>query len=262
MFDTHAHLQDARICDLDSLIERARISGVRRVLCCGISEKDWPRVAELATAHSDFIQPAYGLHPWYLAGRSNEWEKRLVERIQADATAAVGEIGLCGERKADADEMEEIFLTQLRLARSQNRPASLHARQAWGRLAHFLKQEGPFPAGVVLHSYSGPPDLMKELIDAGAYFSFSGSITWERNLRGRRAVVAVPLDRLLVETDAPDIPAAGLPPPMDGSRPLSEPAHLPRIIRAIADILQRKEDEVRRVTYENAIRVFGEPAYG
>jgi len=262
MFDTHTHLQDPRITDLEASITRAREAGIARLLCCGTSEKDWALVGELAATHRDFLQPAYGLHPGYIAGRSGDWARRLASRIEADRCAAMGEIGLDGGRDTTASGMEEVFLVQLRLARRLNRPLSIHGRKAWEQLTRHLEREGPFPAGLALHSFSGPPDIVPRLVKAGAFFSFSGSITWERNVRGRRALAAAPLDRLLAETDTPDMPAAGVLPPAPGMRAISEPSHLILVIRAMASARGLDENEMRRLTADNATRLFGKLADG
>lgn len=261
LFDSHCHLQDERLAPhLEAVLRRAAEAGVDGALCCGSSESDWEAVRRLAASQS-FIRPAYGLHPWYVTERSPHWLDALQARLN-DPAAGVGEIGLdhALDRGTFAAQ-EECFLAQIKLAAEWRRPVSLHCRRAWGRLMELLDAHGWPPDGVVLHSYSGSRDLIEPLARRGAFFSFSGAITHERNARGREAAAAVPDDRLLVETDAPDIPAA-LPTAMaalagaDG-RPLSEPAHLVLTLRTLASLRHVPEETLAELTWRNAGRIFG-----
>lgn len=258
MFDTHAHLQDERLGDPAAVLNRARSAGVTRLLCCGAAESDWPQVAALAERFPDAVQPAFGLHPWYLRDRSSQWREKLARLLQTHPASAVGEIGLDhGLPDFDPAEQEEVFLQQMRLARELGRPVSIHGRQAWARLVELLALDGPHPAGAVLHSYSGPPELIPRFAALNCYFSFSGAATRAKNRRAHRALAATPPERMLLESDAPDLPMEGLPPPTDGSRPISEPAHLPLIADVLARLLGVEPETLARRCTENGERVFG-----
>lgn len=261
LFDSHCHLQDQRLAaHLPAVLERAHAAGVGGMLCCGSEESDWAGVAALAE-RDPAIRPAYGLHPWYVASRSPDWLARLQDRL-GDPRAVMGEIGL--DRALDPGtfaEQEAVFLAQIRLAAERRRPVSAHCRRAWGRLMELLDAHGWPPDGIVLHSYSGGRDLVPALVRRGAFFSFSGAVTHDNNRRGREAAAAVPADRLLVETDAPDIPAA-LPadvPVLRGEdgRPLSEPAHLLQVAAAVAALRGVSPAEVAAQTSRNARQLFG-----
>jgi TatD DNase family protein len=112
----------------------------------------------------------------------------------------------------------------------------------------------PLPSGFVIHSYSGPVELIRPLTELGAHFSFSGTVTWSRNRRAHEAAVAVPADRLLIETDSPDLP----PSPEDGAAPiaLNEPANLPRVLRAVASLRGITAEELAAITWANTSRLF------
>lgn len=256
LFDAHCHLQDERLApDFDAVMRRADQAGVRRFLCCGSSETDWPRVAQLAD-HYPGIVPAFGLHPWYVRERSATWLDTLRRHLSTTAST-VGEIGLdhAIEPRND-EEQESVFLAQLDLARQLNRPASIHCRRAWDRLLSLLRNIESLPRGFMIHSYSGGPELVKPLADLGAYFSFSGSITRSGNRRGHRAAREVPADRLLAETDAPDIP----PVIHDGHQVIepavNEPANLRHVIAALAEIRGAPPDNIAELTWNNACRLF------
>ena len=282
LFDSHCHLQDERLAPhLDGVLRRAADAGVAAMLCCGSAESDWEAVRALARAHPA-IKPAYGLHPWYAADRSPQWLDTLrrflttapdplacragtVADLPAGRTpgACVGEIGLDHALdKSTFAAQEECVLAQIKLAAELRRPVSLHCRRAWGRLMDLLDTHGWPPDGVILHSYSGGRELVAPLVRRGAHFSFSGAITHDRNVRGREAAAAVPEDRLLIETDAPDIPAAAsdevaLRTP-DG-KPLSEPANLVLTVRTLAALRHVPEAAIAEATWRNAECLVGSP---
>lgn len=255
--DSHAHLQDERLAPLAATLARARAAGVGRIICCGTSEADWPRVSAIAAEFPDIVRPAFGLHPWFIRERSPQWRGRLERFLDRHPDAVIGEIGLdrAVEDRDDAAP-EEVLRFQLRLARARARPASIHGRQSWARLLELLAAEGPHPAGAVLHAFSGPPDLMPAFTALNCYFSFAGAATRSKNRRAHRALAAAPLDRALLETDAPDLPMVGLPRPADGARPVSEPAHLPLIAQALAARRGIPTDLFLRHCEENAVRLF------
>jgi TatD DNase family protein len=109
----------------------------------------------------------------------------------------------------DPDDQHRVFVEQLKCASRLHRPVSIHCRKAWGVLIDLLTSCGGLKNGGTIHSYSGSADLIKPLERLGCSFSLSGSITYDRHTRARRALMALPLDKLLLETDAPDIPPEG-----------------------------------------------------
>lgn len=252
LFDTHCHLQDERLLPaMDVVLARARGAGVDKMLCCGVTQADWPAVAQLA-AGDEGIVPAYGLHPWYLKSRTAGWQEALAKMLE-NRRAAVGEIGLdhAMTERDDVDQ-ESVFLAQWDLSVQLKRPVSMHCRKAWGRLLELLPRLGRHPVGFVIHSYSGAADVIGPLVSSGAYVSFSGSITRSGNRRGHAAVKVVPAERLLIETDAPDIM-----PVIDGRVPdtPNEPANIVHVVRCIAGLRGMTEEQVAELTYENAARL-------
>jgi TatD DNase family protein len=260
LVDAHAHLQDAALAaDSGGVLSRAEAAGVRRIVVNGTSPRDWDAVAALA-AGSPLVAPAYGVHPWFLDALPPEWLDGLARRLAADASASVGEIGLDSAIEPRDEALQrDVFLAQLRLARDLCRPASIHCRRAWGVMLDLLRAEGPHPAGLVLHSYGGGPDLVPQLAALNAYFSFSGSITYARNKRSPAAAREVPADRLLAETDSPDLPPEGLAAPASGGAAINEPANLPLVVAALARARDADADSVAALTFGNGIRLFGPP---
>jgi TatD DNase family protein len=294
-FDAHCHLQDERLLPhLDAALARAVQAGVASMMCCGSSEADWPLLPDLARRFPG-VRVAFGLHPWYVHERTPAWLDTLAASLQG-TPSTVGEIGLDHALdKSTFAAQEEVFLAQIRLAGQLARPVSIHCRRAWGRLMELLDEKGWPAAGFVLHSYSGSAELVQSLVRRGAFFSFSGAITFEQNRRGREAVVAVPADRLLIETDAPDL-APALPvhafplrlskehpdgeaavPPEEGSlqasgatggstaprtdldtKPVNEPAFLVAVAGAVAALRGVSIETVAALTEGNARRLFKE----
>ena len=204
LFDAHNHLQDARFDGLrDRILAEAISVGVSRMVVNGACEEDWPLVQSLARAHS-LVLPSFGYHPWYLHERTPDW-KRALETSLDSTPAAVGEIGLDRWKPGlPYDGQEEAFVWQLELAARRNVPASIHCLQAWGRLHDLLRTSARPARGFLMHSYGGSQELVTPLAKLGAYFSFPGHFMHERKTRQREAFATVPLDRLLIETDAPD----------------------------------------------------------
>jgi TatD DNase family protein len=192
--------------------------------------------------------PSLGLHPVFLRTRRAGWLARLAARLAARPEAAVGEVGLdlAREGLVPVEEQEAVLGDQVGLARDLGRPLTLHGVHAWPRVIALLRAFGPHPAGIVCHAFGGPPDVIGPLAALGASFSFPASVTRHRAPRVHAAARAVPLARLLAETDAPDFAplgadAARLERDPDG-RPINVPRTLPVVVAALAAI--RGEDPI------------------
>ena len=260
-YDAHNHLQDERFdSNRDELVDAARNAGIVRMVVNGSCEGDWPLVAELSKRFPEVL-PSFGYHPWYLQERTDHWQKNLVQLLD-ETPSVVGEIGL-DRWKPDLpyDGQEEAFTWQLRAAAERNLPASIHCLQAWGRL-HELLRDHPRPKrGFLLHSYGGSKEMVEPLAKLGAYFSFPGYFMHERKTRQREAFQAVPLERLLIETDAPD---QLLPEPHDrfpltdhAGKPLNHPANLSVIYEFMAKERGMPLAEFAFRIEENFQRLFG-----
>lgn len=261
LIDCHLHLQDDRFApDLPQVLARARSAGVRLLVCNGSCQSDWPAVLNLARSDSAII-PCFGLHPWYAGTRSLFWLAELKHYLTT-IPSAVGETGL--DRWAeDRDEaaQEEVFRAQLSLAAELGRPITIHCVKAWGWMMDVLAGQRSLPDRMLFHSYSGSAELIKPLAAMGAYFSYAGSLLRENAVHRREALAATPLDRLLIETDSPDI----IPPRRfciartaltSGGRPRNEPTNLVGIVRGTAELLGIGYDELCRHLFENTGRIF------
>jgi TatD DNase family protein len=256
LVDCHLHLQDFDAgTDVDLLIEQAESAGVTHFVCNGDAEHDWQKVLDLALAYPNVI-PCFGLHPWMLEDRSPDWLGTL-EQFLRRVPSGVGETGLDHLHRPVHEAQEEALRVHLDLARRLDRPVMIHCVRAYGLLMDVLRDEAPLPAGFMIHAYGGAPDIVDELADMGAYFSFAGNVLNPAYERGRKSIVAVPRDRLLIETDAPAL----LPP--EALRPYSvpasdstynHPANLPTIVRGAAEIIGEDAESLRATLWKNARR--------
>ncbi len=259
LFDAHNHLQDDRFgVPVEQLIAESRAAGVTRMVVNGSCESDWPQVLALAQKYPDLVIPSFGYHPWHIHKRTPAWEKRLREFLRQSPTA-IGEIGL-DRWKPDLpwEGQEEVFVRQLRIAAELNLPASIHDLKAWGPMLQILSRE-PRPArGFLLHSYGGPREMVQAFAKLGAYFSFPGYYARGGKDRQRETFKHVPLDRLLIETDAPD----QLPPADLIAHPLSSgcnhPANLSAIYAFVARHLDLPLPALATQLSANFARLFGE----
>ncbi|XWS57982.1 hypothetical protein CRYUN_Cryun09bG0220100 [Craigia yunnanensis] len=259
LFDAHCHLQDQRILEkAPQLIATAYDAGVVYMAVNGITEKDWHLVKEMGEEYCSVI-PNFGLHPWFVEGKSPSWFSTLKELFEANPSAAVGEIGLDKSPLAkgvDFAVQVEVFKKQLELAKELKRPASVHCLDAFPELLRIMKDIGPFPSGVILHSFQGSPEVVPELTKLGSYFSFSGHLMPLKEDKAKKIVKAVPLDRILLETDSPDALPKNPLFLVPGNATLNQPANVHSVLIYVASLLEMSKEEVADISYKNAVRVF------
>ncbi len=252
IFDSHCHLHDERLDSIrDEAMAKAREAGVRGFFDCGATPEGWEAVLSLSERNEDVI-PAFGLHPWYIHLAREDWQDLLLSYLER-TPSAIGEIGL--DNAVDDTPMEiqeDVFRVQLEIAVDLGLPVNVHCRKAWEQLVRVMKRAWKKGAPFVIHSFSGTIDTINPLAELGAYFSYSGSLTRRHNTRAHKTLPRVPRDRLLVETDAPDIPPE-IDSYIDFESP-NEPANIVYVIRKAALLLGMKEEDVASLTWENACR--------
>jgi len=234
-YDAHQHFHfDALTPHRATIDADLRKAGVHRAVVNGTCEDEWPVVTALAR-HYAWILPSYGVHPWDCGNRSPNWQSALRTELVADPHAGVGEIGLdrwiidgvkpgdprlTGLRVASMEEQADVFAWQFALAAELDRPASIHCVQAWGALLDILKMTGRPERGFLLHGYAGPVEMIPAFTSLGAHYSFNIQLLEPRHAARLENFRQIPLDRLLVETDAP----AKAPPPESNRFPLGTSA--------------------------------------
>ncbi len=256
LFDSHCHIQDERFDGLrDGILARAGESGVCGMVCCGTSPNDWESVTALADSH-EAILPSFGVHPWFVENLPGDWLNRLRSMVQANSISAIGEIGLdYVVENVDRELQKKVFERQLDLALELNRPVSVHCRKAWGDLVELLKDRAGTIRGLI-HNYSGSAEIASRLTSMGLYLSFGGMLTRSRNRRGHDSLRKIDIDRILLETDSPDLAPIGI------EQPYNEPANLKIICNAAAEILGKTPDSLAEQTSQNARKLFIFPQAG
>jgi TatD DNase family protein len=263
LFDAHNHLQDHRLDAVrPELMRLLPMLGVAEAVVNGSAEDDWEDVARIAREHP-WVRPAFGLHPWYVKERTDAWQEALRRYLTEFPRAAVGEIGL--DRwieNPDLDAQVQCFRLQLGLAVELDRPVTIHCLRAWGLLEEQLRAAALPKRGFLLHSYGGPEEMIPRFASLGGYFSLSPYFGHERKARQLAVFAAMPLERLLVETDAPDMwpPEELNPNPLQvEGRPVNHPANLSVSYELLAGVRGMEVSALEGVIAENHRRLFGNP---
>ncbi len=245
LWDTHCHLLDPAIPGGPAAaLDRAARVGVVRVTLVESEPRRWREAVAFARSEPT-VKVACGVHPCFV-GDAGDDALSLLEEL-APSLDALGEIGL--DRTApDLDRQLAFFRAQLDIAARFGLPVLVHCRRAFPALLDELSRTPP-PAGV-MHCYSGGPHYVGPLSEAGMYFSFAAPVADPRAVKVRKALAAVPSERLLVETDSPDMTPRHLRPAPN------EPANLPHVARAAADALGMDYPSFAETTFANAARFF------
>jgi TatD DNase family protein len=260
LVDTHAHLDDPALGDAPGRLEArwnaAHAVGVVAALAVGVAPSSWARTVAIARALPG-VGTALGIHPQVVPELDDATVDAalaaLPDRLRDAGAAAVGECGYDGGYP-DRERQLRVLRAHLAIARAMQLPVSLHVfgPGAHGTVLGLLRETGALPAGGAVHGYSGSAELVREYVRFGLCISFAGSVTRSNARRPLVAARAVPLDHLLVETDAPFQPAGA-----DArDRRLGEPADLPQIVAAIAQARAEPLATLAAATTRNALRTF------
>lgn len=249
LIDSHCHLDVSEFaCDLPETLKRGREAGVMAFVVPAIDFASWPKLNELVHKHSE-LKPAYGLHPMFLERFHPSHLVALPDWLAKPECVAVGECGLdFFMANFNAPLQEMVFIEHIKLAKHFGKPLIIHARKSTERIIQLLKQYGPVTG--VVHSYSGSLEQAQQLIKMGCMLGIGGPISYPRSNRIRALVKEIPLEYILLETDAPDQPLFG----EQGQR--NEPMHLPKIVLAIADARNVPVELIAEHTTQNAKRLF------
>ena len=250
--DSHAHLDnEAFDADRDAVLKRAAKAGITTMVIPAITAASWQPIAHLCEAHR-CLHPAYGLHPVFLEQHAPDHVDALSSWLDDHPAVAVGEIGLDFHRDdAQRDLQRQYFKRQLLLARGRQLPVIVHARKALEEVTLTLRRTGGLRG--VVHSFSGSQQQAENLWDLGFHLGVGGPVTYPRAKRLRRIVAKMPLEFLLLESDAPDQPNAG----HQGER--NEPALVAEVLQCVAALREASATELAEATSANARRLFNLP---
>ena len=250
LFDTHAHYDDEAFdADRDQLLTALPDCGVGLVIDPGCDLTSSRRAVELAAAYPH-VYAAVGIHPENCGGCTDDDLAALRPLAQQPKVVAIGEIGLdyYWEDNPPRAFQQTVFRKQLALAAELDLPVIVHDREAHGDCLAIIR-EFPTVTGV-FHCFSGSPEMATELLKRGWYLGFDGPITYKNAKRAPEVAAITPLDRMVVETDAPYM----APVPMRGKR--NDSRYLPYVIEKLAEWKGVTAEEMTRVTWENGRRLF------
>lgn len=248
-FDSHAHLDDDRFSpDREKVINSLKKNGVDFYINVGADMLSSEKSIKLAEEY-DFIYASVGVHPHDAASLAEEDMARLKKMLTHKKVVALGEIGLdYFYDNSPRDIQKKWFIRQLQIAKETDMPVIIHCRDAVGECMDIIRKSEHKKG--VMHCFSGSAETAEELASMGWYVSFSGSVTFKSAEKLRRAASAVPLDRLMIETDSPYLS----PEPVRGTR--NTPQNVRYVAEKIAEIKQISVEEVAKITFENAKKFF------
>jgi len=248
LIDTHAHLDE--IAGLDKTLAVAKSAGVMAIIAVGSDYQSNQKILQLARTYSDFVYPALGLHPWNIKDTAIDCSLAFIE-ANIDEAVAVGEIGLDYHKKvravADKELQQYVLKELLKIAAKYHKPASIHSRYAW-RDAFNLVEQAQLEK-VVFHWYTGTSSVLRDIVAMGYYLSATPAVEYHEE--HRRAIKEAPLERLLLETDAPVVYRRG-----SEFEYKSKPGDVLRTLKSVADLKSLSEANVAGATTDNALQLF------
>lgn len=258
--DSHSHIDFSEFdSDRNHVIQRAHDAGVSDIIVSSTTADRWQLVKQVCDDNSQICHPVYGLHPMFMDEHKSVGIAKSIQHLKVwlenNHTIAIGEIGLDffieeadqSNRKAQI----ELFNLQLEIASDLRLPIIIHARKSLDIVLKYLRK---FPHLIgSIHSFSGSKQQAEQLIDLGFYLSFGGSITYDRATRLHTLLKDLPIEKILLETDAPDQP--------DASHHLqrNEPAYIYTVAKKIADLKNSSLESVSKQTTKNARKLFNIP---
>lgn len=252
LVDSHCHLDFPDFAEeRDQIIERAHKAGVKLMVTICTRVRKFEQIKEIAEAY-DSVYCSVGTHPHQAGEETDVTAEELIELSKHPKVVAIGEAGLdYFYDNASPEDQEKVLRTHIKAARETQLPLVIHSRDADDDMMRILEEEmkvGAFPA--LLHCFSSGKELAMKGLELGLYVSFSGILTFKRSTELREIAAELPIDRLLVETDAPYL----APQPWRGKR--NEPAYVAHTNKVLAEALGVSEEEMAEATTQNFLRLF------
>jgi TatD DNase family protein len=249
IIDTHCHIDDEQFnADREAVLARCYALGIQKIIVPSIHRNNWDTVLELCSQH-DALFPALGLHPLFVEKHSPSDIDELQQYLDNNHVVAIGEIGLDFYNK-DSDRDKQIYFLQqqLQVAEQYRLPVLLHIRKAHTDVLKYLKKYRL--CGGIAHAFNGSLELAREYIKLGFKLGFGGVITYTGSTKIRKLVRELPLQSIVLETDAPDMSGAA----HRGQR--NSPEFLPEALDSLAEIRNQSKEEIAQQTTLNAHEVF------
>lgn len=250
LFDSHCHMDDERFDeDREETYQKLRESGVTRLTCVASDLKTSDSSLAFALSHEG-VYATCGIHPHEAKDAPADYLAKLERYCKEKPYVAIGEIGLDYYYDlSPRDVQKRVLNEQLDLAVALDMPCIFHIRDAHGDMVEIFRQRKALPQGII-HCFSGSAETAKEYLRMGFYISFAGPLTFKKSVHLQAACQTVPLDRLLIETDSPYL----APEPVRGRR--NDPSNVRYVCEKAAELHGIPAEEMARITYENAMRVY------
>ncbi|MBW2472066.1 MAG: TatD family hydrolase [Deltaproteobacteria bacterium] len=251
VIDTHCHLDMiSSTADLDKTVTQAAASGVTPIITVGIDLQSSQKAIQLAGQY-DAVYATVGIHPHNVQSLDEGIYAELEKLCRAPKVVAYGEIGLDYVKQyAPKDVQLEHYERQLDLARNTGLPLVIHDREAHDDILHILMQKGPISAGGVMHCFSGNWQYAQKVLDLGFFISIPGVVTFNKAFDMQEVAQKVPLERLLLENDAPFL----TPEPLRGKK--NFPEYVLYTAQKIATLRGLSLEKLARITTENGLQLF------
>lgn len=251
LFDTHVHVNARQFQqDRDEVIQRAFNAGITNMVVVGFNDETIPLAIEIAETY-DSIYAAVGWHPVDAIYYRDHHLNYLKELSTHEKVVAIGEMGLDYHWDTSPKEVQEVvFREQIRLAKEVDMPIIIHNREATEDVIRILQEENAAEVGGIMHCYSGTIEQLTPCLEMNFYISLAGPVTFKNAKELKEVAKHIPLNRLLIETDAPYL----APHPHRGKR--NEPAYVTKVAKEIASLRGMDYEEVCRITTRNALDVY------
>ena len=250
MIDTHSHINMIEGTPIESVIQNAIENGVDKIIVPSAYPKDIDDVIKLVNRY-DNVYGMLGVHPTEVKDWTDDLADKIREYSKNPKIVAIGEIGLDYYwDKSFNDLQKEIFIKQIKLANELNLPISIHDREAHKDTFDILKEHNK-SSKIVMHCFSGSVEFANECIKEGMYIALGGVVTFKNAVKMKEVAINIPLDRLLLETDAPYL----TPVPFRGKE--NQPAYTKYVAEEIAKLRNITVDEINKATTQNTFEVFG-----
>ena len=250
MIDTHSHINMIEGTPLEKVVQNAIENGIEKIIVPSAYPKDIDEVMTLIDRF-DNVYGMLGVHPTEVKDWTDDLADKIREYSKNPKIVAIGEIGLDYYwDKSFNDLQKEIFIKQIKLANELNLPISIHDREAHKDTFDILKEHNK-NSKIVMHCFSGSVEFANECIKEGMYIALGGVVTFKNAVKMKEVAINIPLDRLLLETDAPYL----TPVPFRGKE--NQPAYTKYVAEEIAKLRNITVDEINKATTQNTFEVFG-----
>jgi TatD DNase family protein len=245
--DSHCHLDlEPLKSGLSRIMLEATDAGVKGFIVPGVHPDGWSGIAALSAEHPR-IFPAFGIHPMHAGSATDQVLDQLM-KLSAQGVA-IGETGLDPDYQVPLKQQEQVFREQLRIAAACGLPVLIHCRRAFQRVVNILREERADRVGGVMHAFSGSVEMAREFIQLGFAISISGTVTWNNAVKPLRIARELPLEHLVLETDAPDMT------PEKYRGRFNRPAWITETALRVAELRGVSLEEVSQITTANVRRL-------